>query len=101
VVLGVAHPHNGRDTSEALTQSKEILLHRGNMPCVYRNTLVFMAPEARPSLLRVKDMFLQGGFLQGGRTGAIRTGDKRPSSLLSGPAVNLFGILRTNSCALS
>ena len=47
VVLGVAHPHNGRDVSEALTQAKEILMQRGSTPRVYRNTLVFLAAEAR------------------------------------------------------
>lgn len=47
VVLGVAHPHNGRDVSEALAQAKEILMQRGSTPRVYRNTLVFLAAEAR------------------------------------------------------
>ena len=47
VVLGVAHPHNGRDGSEALTEAKSILLNRGNTPRVYRNMLVFLAAETR------------------------------------------------------
>ncbi|MCB0068196.1 MAG: ATP-binding protein, partial [Caldilineaceae bacterium] len=47
VVLGVAHPHTGRDGSEALAESKHILLQRGSTPRVYRNTLVFLAAEAR------------------------------------------------------
>ncbi|MFO1144378.1 MAG: hypothetical protein U1E59_18780 [Amaricoccus sp.] len=47
VVLGVAHPHNGRDASEALAEAKEILLQRGNVPRVYRNMLVFLAAESR------------------------------------------------------
>jgi hypothetical protein len=47
VVLGVAHPHNGRDGSEALVEAKEILLQRGSTPRVYRNMLVFIAAEAR------------------------------------------------------
>lgn len=47
VVLGVAHPHSGRDGSEAMKEAKEILLQRGSTPRVYRNTLVFIAPEAR------------------------------------------------------
>lgn len=47
VVLGVAHPHSGRDDSDALKESKEILLQRGSTPRVYRNTLVFLAAEAR------------------------------------------------------
>mgnify|MGYP003145558279 CR=1 FL=1 len=47
VVLGVAHPHNGRDTSEALIEAKDILMQRGSTPRVYRNTLVFIAADAR------------------------------------------------------
>lgn len=47
VVLGVAHPHNGRDGSEALVEAKDILLQRGSMPRVYRNMLIFIAADAR------------------------------------------------------
>lgn len=47
VVLGVAHPHTGRDGSEALTEAKHILLQRGTTPRVYRNVLVFLAAEGR------------------------------------------------------
>jgi len=47
VVLGVAHPHAGRDGSEASAEAKSILLNRGNTPRVYRNMLVFLAAEAR------------------------------------------------------
>lgn len=47
VVLGVAHPHTGRDGSEALTEAKDILTQRGSTPRVYRNMLVFIAAEAR------------------------------------------------------
>jgi uncharacterized protein len=47
VILGVAHPHNGRDSSEALTEAKEILLQRGSTPRVYRNMLVFISADAR------------------------------------------------------
>ncbi|HEX7075532.1 MAG TPA: DUF499 domain-containing protein [Hyphomicrobiaceae bacterium] len=47
VVLGVAHPHTGRDGSEALTEAKDILMQRGSTPRVYRNTLVFLAAESR------------------------------------------------------
>jgi predicted AAA+ superfamily ATPase len=47
VILGVAHPHSGRDVSDALKEAKEILLQRGSTPRVYRNTLVFLAAEAR------------------------------------------------------
>lgn len=47
VVLGVAHPHHGREGSEALIEAKEILLQRGSTPRVYRNMLVFIAAEAR------------------------------------------------------
>jgi len=47
VVLGVAHPHSGREGSEAMKEAKDILLQRGSTPRVYRNTLVFIAPEAK------------------------------------------------------
>ncbi len=47
VVLGVNHPHTGRDGSEALAEAKEILIQRGSTPRVYRNMLVFIAAEAR------------------------------------------------------
>ncbi len=47
VVLGVAHPHTGREGSEALTEAKDILIQRGSTPRVYRNMLVFIAAEAR------------------------------------------------------
>ena len=47
VVLGVAHPHSGRDNSEAMTEAKDILLQRGSTPRVYRNMLIFLAAEAR------------------------------------------------------
>jgi len=47
VILGVAHPHNGRDTSEAMTEAKDMLLQRGSMPRVYRNMLIFLAAEGR------------------------------------------------------
>jgi uncharacterized protein len=45
--LGVAHPHTGRDGSEALVEAKDILTARGSTPRVYRNMLVFIAAEAR------------------------------------------------------
>lgn len=47
VVLGVAHAHNGRDGSEALTEAKDILMQRGSTPRVNRNMLVFIAADAR------------------------------------------------------
>jgi hypothetical protein len=47
VVLGVAHPHNGRDASDALKEAKDILMQRGSTPRVYRNMLVFIAADAR------------------------------------------------------
>jgi predicted AAA+ superfamily ATPase len=47
VVLGVAHPHTGREGSDALTEAKDILIQRGSTPRVYRNMLVFIAAEAR------------------------------------------------------
>lgn len=47
VVLGVAHPHTGRDGSAAQTTAKDILTTRGSTPRVYRNMLVFLAAEER------------------------------------------------------
>src|SRR3546814_2107506 len=47
VVLNVAHPHNGRAESEAMTKAKDILLQGGTTPRWNRNTLVFLAAEAR------------------------------------------------------
>lgn len=47
VVLGVAHPHTGRDGSDAQKAAREILMQRGTVPRVYRNMLVFLAAEAR------------------------------------------------------
>jgi hypothetical protein len=47
VVLGVQHPHHGRDGSEALVEAKDILMQRGSTPRVYRNMLVFIAADAR------------------------------------------------------
>lgn len=47
VVLGVAHPHTGRDGSQAMTEAKDILMQRGSTPRVYRNMLVFAAAESR------------------------------------------------------
>ena len=47
VVLGIAHSHDGRDGSGAMTAAKDILTQRGSTPRVYRNVLVFLAAEAR------------------------------------------------------
>lgn len=47
VILGVAHPHTGRNGSEALAEAKDILMQRGSTPRVYRNMLVFLAAEQR------------------------------------------------------
>ena len=47
IVLGIAHPHNGRDGSEAMTVAGDILMQRGSTPRVYRNVLVFLAAETR------------------------------------------------------
>ena len=47
VILGVAHPHTGRDGSEAMTEARDILMQRGNTPRVYRNMLIFLAAENR------------------------------------------------------
>ncbi len=47
VVLGIRHPHNGRDESNAMAAAGEILAQRGRAPRVYRNVLVFLAAETR------------------------------------------------------
>ncbi|TVS19384.1 MAG: ATP-binding protein, partial [Gammaproteobacteria bacterium] len=47
VVLGVAHPHTGREGSEALAEAKDIMMQRGSTPRVYRNMLVCLAAEQR------------------------------------------------------
>ena len=47
VVLGIAHPHNGRDGSEAMTAAKDLLIQRGTTPRVYRNMLVFLSAETK------------------------------------------------------
>ena len=48
VILGVKHVHaNGHDTSDAMVEAKDILFQRGSSPRVYRNTLVFIAADAR------------------------------------------------------
>ena len=47
VVLGVNHPHAGRDGSPAQASAKDMLTTRGSNPRVYRNMLVFLAPEER------------------------------------------------------
>jgi hypothetical protein len=47
VVLGVAHPHNGREGSEALVEAKDILMQRGSTPRIYRNILIFIAADSR------------------------------------------------------
>ena len=47
VVLGVAHPHNGHDASDALKEAKDVLMQRGGTPQVYRDMLVFIAADAR------------------------------------------------------
>ena len=47
VVLGVAHPHSGREGSEALAEAKDVMMQRGSTPRVYRNMLVFLAAEQR------------------------------------------------------
>lgn len=47
VVLGVNHPHGGRDGSAAMVEVKDMLMQRGNTPRVYRNTLVFIAADQK------------------------------------------------------
>jgi len=45
VVLGVEHPYGKEPGSAAETAAKAILESRGNAPRLYRNTLVFLAPD--------------------------------------------------------
>lgn len=47
VVLGQAHAHppNGKAGSAAITEAKDVFLTRGKSPRIYRNTLVFLAPD--------------------------------------------------------
>ena len=47
IVLGIAHSHDGRAGSGAMTAARDILMHRGGTPRVYRNVLVFLAAETR------------------------------------------------------
>lgn len=47
VVLGVAHSHIGSAGSDAMAEARDILMHRGSTPRVYRNMLVFLAAEHR------------------------------------------------------
>ncbi|MFK8021899.1 MAG: DUF499 domain-containing protein [Pseudomonadales bacterium] len=47
VVLGVVHPHTGKDGSAAAIEARDILTQRGNAPRVYRNTIIFAAAESR------------------------------------------------------
>ena len=64
VVLGIAHPHNGRDGSGAMTAAGDILMQRGSTPRVYRNVLVFLAAETR-QLDNLKDA-MRGALAWGG-----------------------------------
>jgi hypothetical protein len=46
VVLGIDHPFNkGESTNPAELAAKAILESRGNTPRIYKNTLVFLAPD--------------------------------------------------------
>ena len=47
VVLGVAHSHTGRNDSDAMVKSNDILLNRGTSPRIYRNIPVFLAADAK------------------------------------------------------
>lgn len=47
VVLGVRHPHSGREGSEAMVEARDILMNRGSAPRVYRNMLVFLAADQK------------------------------------------------------
>lgn len=46
VILGPEHPHAaGQEASPARVAARDILDHRGSSPRIYRNTLVFLAPD--------------------------------------------------------
>ncbi len=46
VILGPEHPHNANnEASAARVTARDILDNRGNSPRIYRNTLVFLAPD--------------------------------------------------------
>ncbi|MBX6764706.1 MAG: DUF499 domain-containing protein [Rubrobacteraceae bacterium] len=53
VILGPDYPHTGRDQdSEACRAARNFLEQRGQSPRIYKNTLVFLAADAR----RLKDL---------------------------------------------
>ena len=52
VVLGINHPCSKQPGSEAELAAKDILENRGSIPRIFRNTLVFLAPDA----VRLKDL---------------------------------------------
>ena len=58
VILGVAHPHTGKEGSEALAEARDILKQRGSTPRLYRNMLIFLAAEQR-QLDNLKDAICQ------------------------------------------
>jgi len=45
VVLGISSPHAKGEESPALAAARQILETRGNAPRIYRNALVFLAPD--------------------------------------------------------
>lgn len=45
VILGIEYPHIRETKSSALAAAKSILENRGNSPRLYRNALVFLAPD--------------------------------------------------------
>jgi len=45
VILGIEYPHAKDTSSAALAASKAMLENRGNAPRLYRNALVFLAPD--------------------------------------------------------
>jgi len=48
VVMGVRNSHTSANlSSEAMTEAKNIISHRGPAPRVYKNILVFLAPDKR------------------------------------------------------
>ncbi|MGH3675761.1 MAG: hypothetical protein ACRDU5_08505 [Mycobacterium sp.] len=47
VVLGPDYPHDSNGDSKAKAAADEILTKRGQQPRIYRNTLLFLAPDTR------------------------------------------------------
>ena len=82
VVLGVDHVHASRtsSTTAALQECQDIFLNRGATPRVYRNTLVFVAPDEK--LIQLVDEALRTAkawesIVDQAETLGLTIGDKR------------------------